>query len=192
MNMDELAVIQKTRDFVKKAFQENPHYSFNDWHVMYDHSCRVEEIARKIAESVPCDSLVVSVGALLHDIGKTHKADAETLHRAHESFNVLVSEEFLDGLGLEKGRLAKIRGIISYSSDTDEMKIIKDADALALPSDKRLYMLFIEWAHREKLESSIQRKLDKKEKLRFEVSREMAEGLFENMAKDFEEYKASH
>lgn len=129
---------------------------------------------------------------ILSDIGKTHKADEETLHREHESFNLPVSESFLNLLGIESGRLEKLKEVVSYVSESDEMKIIKDADALALPSDKRLYMLFIEWAHRKGLESSIQKKLDKQKKLRFEISREMAGNLFDTMRRDFEQYRKAH
>ena len=190
--MTDEAIIEKAREFLKEAFIQNPHYSFNDWQVMYDHGSTVEHIARIIAESVPCDTLIVSVGALLHDIGKTRKADEETLHREHESFNLPVSESFLNSLGIESGRLEKLKEVVSYVSESDEMKIIKDADALALPSDKRLYMLFIEWAHRKGLENSIQRKLDKQKKLRFGISREMAGNLFDTMRRDFERYRSEH
>ena len=68
------------------------------------------------------------------------------------------------------------------------MNVIKDADALALPSDKRLYMLYIEWAYREGLENSIQRKLDKEKKLRFEISKKLGEPLFATMKKDWDEF----
>ncbi len=63
-------LVSRTREFVKCAFKQNPHYSFNDWSVMYNHSVLVQEIALKISESVRCDTLLVSIGALLHDIGK--------------------------------------------------------------------------------------------------------------------------
>ena len=182
-------VIDQVRAFVKQEFIAHPHYSFDHWSVMYDHSCKVEEIARQIAIHIPCDELLVSLGALLHDIGKTHEADSETLHMEHESFNLPVSETFLETLDISRERLIALKKLVSYQSEGDEMRVMKDADTLALYADKRLYTLYIEWACREHLQDSIQRKLDKFRKLRFEVSREMGQKWFEAMERDWSEYQ---
>ena len=159
--MNEEELIEKTREFVKQSFVDNPHYSFGHWSVMYNHSCKVEEIARQIAQTVECDTLLVSIGALLHDIGKTHKADEETLHRDHGLFNLNQSEHFLDDIGLDADRLKQLKEIVAFASESPEIKVIKDADTLALAADKTLYRLYIKWAHAEKLEDSIERKLKK-------------------------------
>ena len=104
-------VIAKTEEFLAQEFQKHPHYSFNDWTVMYDHSLKVRDIALRIAEDVVCDKTVVAVGGLLHDIGKTHKADPETLHKRHEEFNLSVSEAFLDSLGLPAEQLQRVKEV---------------------------------------------------------------------------------
>jgi putative nucleotidyltransferase with HDIG domain len=190
--MENEEMIRRTREFVKQAFIEHPHYSFGHWSVMYDHSCKVEELAMKIAEEVECDRLLVVLASLLHDIGKTHRADEETLHREHESFNLAVSEDFLESLGLPSERLVKLKRLISYEDDSVEMQVVRDADAMALPADKRLYMLFIKWADRKKLESSIERKLEKFQKLHFAVSRDMSREWFEMMKRDWEDYRKNN
>ena len=183
------ALIDKTDAFVKKAFQDNPHYSFNHWSVMYNHSVIVKELAIKIANEVNCDRLVISISALLHDIGKTYHADHQSLQKNHKNFNLLVSKEFLDNLGLTSTELKHVRDIISYNSDSAEMKIIMDADALAMCFDKKLYMLWIEWAVANKLTTDIQRKLNKYKSLNYEISRRIVEPKLAEMIYDWEAYQ---
>ncbi len=178
-------LIEKTKQFVKDSFTKHPHYSFNDWSVMYNHSVLTQEISLKIAQEVDCDKTLVSIGALLHDIGKTYEADPETLHKRHEEFNLLVSEEFLKSLNLQEEQLERLKEIVSYQDDSTEIKVIKDADALAFYADKKLYMLFIGWARQNNLEDSTQRKIDKFSKLNFEASKEIGEDWFKQMKKDW-------
>jgi putative nucleotidyltransferase with HDIG domain len=185
--MDSL-YIDKTKKFVKDSFVQNPHFSFNHWSVMYNHSLKVHNIAMQIADHVASDRLAVAIGALLHDIGKTHKADEATLHFEHETFNLPRSEKFLDALGLPPDQLQKVKDLISYNSGSIEMKIIKDADALALYADKNLYMLYIEWAYANNLQSSIERKLAKFSKLNFPISREIGEQWFTQIKEDWQIY----
>lgn len=182
-------LVDKTNAFVKKAFQDNPHYSFNHWSVMYNHSVNVQNLAMEIANDVECNRLVTSIGALLHDIGKTYHADLQTLHKAHESFNLIVTQEFLDNLGLTSTELKHVRELISYNSDSTEMRIIKDADALAMCFDKKLYMLWIEWAIKNSLINDIKRKLDKYSMLHFDVSWRLAEPKLIKMKNDWNEYQ---
>ena len=95
---DASSLITQTEEFVKQAFIQNPHYSFDDWTVMYNHSVMVKDIVLEITNEIVCDKEAIAIGALLHDIGKTYKTDLETLHTEHESFNLLVSENFFENL----------------------------------------------------------------------------------------------
>jgi len=182
--MNEKAVA-KTEKYVAQKFQEHPNYSFNDWTVMYNHSLKVRAIALQIARDMVIDETVIAIGALLHDIGKTHEADAKILHKQHEKFNLPVSEDFLDSLGLPKEQLQKIKEVVAHKSDSIEMKVVADADALALYADKRLYNLFIQWAKENNLVDAIQRKLDKFLKLNFEKSREIGGKWHKQMKEDW-------
>lgn len=177
--------IKKVEDFVAQEFEKRPHYSFNDWTVMRDHSFKVRDLALQIADKMVVDKTVVAIGALLHDIGKTYEADADTLHTEHESFNLPVSEKLLDSLGLLETQLQKLKEIVGHISDSPEMKVVEDADALALYADKRLSTLYIEWARENKLDSAIQRKLDKFNKLNFPQSKTMGGQWLEEMKKDW-------
>lgn len=181
-------LIEKTKEFMKKAFIDRPHYSFGHWSVMYDHSLLVQKIALQIAENIESDKLVVSIGALLHDIGKTFKTDPEILHKQHEKFNLKVCGKFLDNLGLTMKQSKKLKEILSYKSDSVELKIIEDADTLALYADKRLYMLYIEWASKKGLKKSIQRKIKKFYKLHFIDSKKLGKEWFEQIKKDWKKY----
>jgi|GEM_PF-1011616 len=180
--------IKKTREFVKNSFIKNPHYSFDHWSVMYNHSIKVENIALKIAKEIECDKKLVVLGALLHDIGKTHKVDTHTLHYNHEDFNLKVSKKFIKSLDLPVDTAKEFEDIVSYNSHSVEAKIIKDADALALYADKRLYMLFLVWAIENKLFSSIQRKIDKWGKLNFDVSKKIGKKWYRQMCSDWKGY----
>jgi putative nucleotidyltransferase with HDIG domain len=184
--------VQKTEEFIKNAFIANPHYSFDHWSVMYNHSIKVKEIALQIAETMHCNKTLVAIGALLHDIGKTYKTDNETLHKDHEKFNLTVSEDFLETLQLPQDDLSQLKLLVSFQSNSVEMQIIKDADALAMYADKHLYTLFIKWAVDNKLETAIKRKVEKFSKLNFDISRQIGEPLLENMRLDWNKYLQEH
>ncbi|MBI4175674.1 MAG: HD domain-containing protein [Candidatus Aenigmarchaeota archaeon] len=189
--MKEKEAIERTKAFVRDSFVARPHYSFDHWSVMYNHSVLVQEIALKIAKGMECDRLVLSLAALLHDIGKTYEASPAVLHKGHKKFNAIVSADFLEGLRLERGQLRKVKGIISYKSRSAEMKIVKDADALALYADKRLYTLYIRWAMDNGLADDIKRKLGKFSRLHFEESKRLGRKWFERMKRDWDSTASS-
>ena len=68
-------VIEQTKQFLKKSFIKNPSFSFNDWRIMYNHGLMVLNFSLKLAQKIKCDKLLLSVGALLHDIGKIEIKD---------------------------------------------------------------------------------------------------------------------
>lgn len=178
--------IEKTRQFVKESFIKHPSFSFNDWTIMYNHALLVEKIALQISKDMECDKTIVSISSLLHDIGKTHEADEETLHKKHEDFNLLVSEKFLDSLGLPKKEIDMIKVLVSYKSKSAEMKIVEDADTLAFYADKKLYTAFLNWIRKRKDAKELaKKKLDKFSKLNFSVSKTIGKKWFEQMKKDY-------
>ena len=182
----QLDPVKKTEEFMAREFKKHPHYSFDDWTVMRDHSLKVRDLAMQISEGMSIDPVVVGIGALLHDIGKTYEADSETLHKNHEDFNFPVSESFLGTLPVTDDQREKIKSILEHKSDSVEMRIIEDADGLALYADKRLYMLFIKWARENSLDDAIQRKLSKIDRLHFQKSKEMGEEWLKQMRIDWE------
>lgn len=179
---------EKTKEFVKQAFIRNPHYSFNDWKIMYDHSITVYEVALRIAKDVPCDVEVLSIGALLHDIGKTVKADEATLRKKHSELGAVASEEFLNRLDLTSERKARIMSLFSPDCELVEKKIIEDADIVSFYMDDRLADAFEEWAKSRGLYSEFSRKLGNIGKLRFDASRTMALPYYDKLSLKWGKY----
>jgi putative nucleotidyltransferase with HDIG domain len=177
-----------TRNFIKNQFKKFPHFSYNNWEIMYNHSRLVEKLSYKIAKNIKCDKELIAIAALLHDIGKTVVADEKTLHIKHQEFNLKISLDLIESLRYEKPRLNKLKKLISYTSDSVEMKVIKDADTLALYFDKNLYMLFVDWASKRNLNWAIERKIKKFKKLNFPISKKMGAGPLIKMKKDWERY----
>lgn len=180
--------IEETEVFVRKAFYNNPHHSFGDGSVIYEHSVRVKEFAMQIGGQVGANVQLVALGGLLHDIGKTYLADEETLHKRHEELNVVVADTLLTSLNLPNTESEKLRRLISHTDHSIEMEVIEDADALAFFSDKRLYMLFIDWAVKTNHLTTIKRHKEKYAHLHFPLSRELGRSAFIQMEKDWEDY----
>ncbi len=169
--------------FLKKAFKANPHYSFDNWRIMYDHSVLVKDNAVKIASRVGANKILAGLAGLLHDIGKTQKIAIGRLEAEHQDFNFSVSKPLFEQLSLNASEKRKLAQIISYKSKSKEMKAVKDADALAFYQDKRLYTIFLKWAVKNKKTTSIQKKIDKFNKLNFAYSRNIAKKDYAKMLK---------
>ncbi len=124
--------------FLKQSFQDNPAFSFNDWEIMYHHSVVVCSFALHLATHFPdADLEVVSVGALLHDIGKASKADEDTLRANHGKMAFEFSEKFLKSLDLDEDQYEALINILKEESDSLENKIIK-----GLVINKRFKIMF--------------------------------------------------
>ena len=171
-------IIEKTKNFLKQSFKENPHFSFNNWKIMYDHSLLVHKYSVKIAENIDCDKVVLAIGALLHDIGKTYKADEKTLRKEHEKLGYIVSKQFLETLKLTKDQKTKLRHILTSRGESVEKRIIKDADVIAFFADRNLQSAFRKWAQRKGLRNESRRKLGKINELRFNVSKEISKPFY--------------
>lgn len=154
-------IIEKTKKFVETSFKKNPSYSFNDWKIMYEHSLLVMLFSLGIAADFDCDKLVLSIGALLHDIGKTYETDQKTLRERHEEFNYEVSKEFLKSLKLTSVQFKEIESLLSKSEESVYGKVIKDADVLAFLADESLQRALKKWADKNNLPEEMKRKLNK-------------------------------
>lgn len=172
-------------DFLKQVFIENPAYSFGDWTVMYDHSLRVRDLAMKIAEHVECDTELLELFALFHDIGKAYKADYLYLHEHHEELGFSVAESILSKLSLTAEQLTKFTDFLKGDLGSLEANVMKDADTLAFFMDEKLQELFKKWADEKGLVGELQRKADKYQKLKFPISRDMGKAAHDKMCQKF-------
>lgn len=127
--MTNTQIIEETIAFVKETLKgaEGGH----DW-------CHIQRVFKNtllIAKDEKVDVLVVSLGALLHDI-----ADAK-FHAGDETVGPKMAAEFLTSLQVEKkvlDHVVKIIENISYKSSLDskklfisqELKVVQDADRL--------------------------------------------------------------
>lgn len=126
--MTDTALIKETKDFVKKQLKnaEGGH----DWF----HILRVYNNALLISKSEKVDSLIVALGALLHDI-----ADSK-FHDGDETVGPQIARKFLfkhnvDSVVIE--HIAKIIENISFKGGNEaqkfkspELDVIQDADRL--------------------------------------------------------------
>lgn len=129
--MKESKIIEKTIAFVKETLKEAE--GGHDWF----HIQRVYLNAEQIARGEDADFLVVSLGALLHDI-----ADAK-FHHGDESVGPKIAKRFLESLGVAPATITHVVQIINNISfknslskdgqpkfDSKELQIVQDADRL--------------------------------------------------------------
>lgn len=125
--MEKDIIISKTRDFVyEKLKNEGSGHDF--FHIE-----RVYNLSLKLAKEENADEFIVSLTALLHDIGD-HKFTKDNLT------DTSLIEEFLKSLSLPKEDIEKITSIINTMSfkggvtdsfqKTIEGKVVQDADRL--------------------------------------------------------------
>lgn len=124
----QVSVINKTLDFVKETlFGEGSGHDY--WHVY-----RVWNNAKALAKGEQCNTYIVELGALLHDIAD-HK-----FHGGDLTVGPRVAREFLENLEVEEEIIAAVCEIIATVSfkgakveskmKTTEGMIVQDADRL--------------------------------------------------------------
>ena len=129
--MNDQEIIDQTMGFVQETLKgaEGGH----DWF----HTQRVFLNSKHIAKGEGIDDLVVSLGALLHDI-----ADAK-FHDGDESVGPKLAKDFLDSIKVEPEVIAHVVNIIKHISfknslsndgmakfDSKALQIVQDADRL--------------------------------------------------------------
>ncbi|NNF20115.1 MAG: HD domain-containing protein [Flavobacteriaceae bacterium] len=128
--MSDAEIVEQTIAFVKETLMgaEGGH----DWF----HIRRVFNNTLLIAKDEKVDILVVSLGALLHDI-----ADAK-FHGGDEKIGPRMAREFLNSLGVPKKTIAHVVKIIKHISfknslsktkrpfNSRELQVVRDADRL--------------------------------------------------------------
>ena len=127
--MTNTQIIEETIAFVKETLKgaEGGH----DWF----HIQRVFKNTLLIAKDENADVLIVSLGALLHDI-----ADAK-FHGGDETIGPKMAQEFLTSLQVEKkviGHVIKIIGNISYKSSLDSKKLFTSKELMVVQDADRL------------------------------------------------------
>jgi uncharacterized protein len=127
--MTNTQILEETIAFVKETLKgaEGGH----DWF----HIQRVFKNTLLIAKDENADVLIVSLGALLHDI-----ADAK-FHGGDETIGPKMAQEFLTSLQVEKkviGHVIKIIENISYKSSLDSKKLFTSKELMVVQDADRL------------------------------------------------------
>ena len=117
-------------EFVRKQTAENgrpPNYPFRS---RFEHTMRVYRWAIKLQSKLGGDLDIIVLAALLHDIGWDEV-------RPHGEVGAEIAVDYLDSLGVDPEKIAKIGEIIMMHSDKDteaelslECRIVLDADLL--------------------------------------------------------------
>jgi uncharacterized protein len=121
-------IIEKTVKFVKETLAEAE--GGHDWWHIY----RVWNNTKQIMKNEEADTLVVELGALLHDI-----ADSK-FHNGDEEVGPKVAREFLASLSVDSGVIDHVENIIRHISfkgsfegqkwTSPELFVVQDADRL--------------------------------------------------------------
>jgi len=122
------SIIQKTVKYVKQELK-NAEGGHDWWHIY-----RVWNLSKKIAQSEKAESLIVELGALLHDI-----ADSK-FNNGDETIGPQKARNFLKSINVEEKKIEHIENIIqniSYKGGKEtqtfhstELNVIQDADRL--------------------------------------------------------------
>ena len=117
-------------EFVRKQTAENgrpPNYPFRS---RFEHTMRVYRWAIKLQSKLGGDLDIIVLAALLHDIGWDEV-------RPHGEVGAEIAVDYLDSLGVDPEKIAKIGEIIMMHSGKDteaelslECRIVMDADLL--------------------------------------------------------------
>ena len=117
-------------EFVRKQTAENgrpPNYPFRS---RFEHTMRVYRWAIKLQSKLGGGLDIIVLAALLHDIGWDEV-------RPHGEVGAEIAVDYLDSLGVDPEKIAKIGEIIMMHSDKDteaelslECRIVMDADLL--------------------------------------------------------------
>ncbi|MDD3321618.1 MAG: HD domain-containing protein [Paludibacter sp.] len=126
MNVD--TIINSTIEFVKQTLR-NAEGGHDWWHIY-----RVWQLTKKIAETETVDSMVVELGALLHDI-----ADAK-FHGGDENVGPQLAQDFLQSQNVAPEIIEHVVNIIKnisfgggnnvQSFKSIELDVVQDADRL--------------------------------------------------------------
>ena len=80
----------------------------------------------------------------------------------------------MQSLELTDEQRLRIKDVFFGNENYTGRQVIKDADVIAFFADERLQTAFKKWADGKRLADEPQRKLDKINKLRFDISRKIA------------------
>lgn len=95
----------KAMEFLKQQIWKHNEIDDSTKRYRYEHSLRVAEIGRGIANSEGLDAEVLALGCILHDVGTF---DSGENPREHGRISAKIAREYLNTLDLPKGKIEEI------------------------------------------------------------------------------------
>ena len=147
-------MIEKTISYLRNVFDESEVFYEHDAEKNYriEHSIRVANIGKAIAEKEGYNVENVVLACLLHDISYAYGIP-ENRHQDHGRLSAAYARLYLESLGLDKKRIESICGAIAIHVDdeadfefkrTDETEVAGEADNIDRFDVYRIYET-LEW-----------------------------------------------
>lgn len=136
-------IIKRTQEFLYSHLKES-NDTMEEIKYRYEHSLRVANIGLSLANSEGANQKIVTIGCLLHDVGKFDTVE----NIEHGRVSARVAREFLSTLSLSENEVNDICYAISVHvdgkcgyeyEDTLEAKIVSDADNIDRFGAYRIY-----------------------------------------------------
>lgn len=102
--------VEKTEEFLKKTFNNSKYFLVNESEKNYrlEHSYRVANIAKTIAEKEGLDAEGLVIAGLLHDISYSEKFENEDDWKHHGRKSAQIARSYLVELGMDSNRIQQI------------------------------------------------------------------------------------
>ncbi|RLE39593.1 hypothetical protein DRJ17_00145 [Candidatus Woesearchaeota archaeon] len=177
--MDKEKIIQETENFMKKNIPKSRITKEGSSEIYFRHVLGVKKYALHLAELYNADKFIVTIAALLHDVG----ADAGKYH-AEESAKI--SRKFLSRFDIPENIKEKIircieKHSIGSNTETIEEQIVQDADGIIFIEDT--FKFFFDeqkqkFPHEEAKKLSIKKIKEMMNKIKTEEGIRLAKNFF--------------
>ncbi|MBR3953389.1 MAG: HD domain-containing protein [Oscillospiraceae bacterium] len=102
--------VKLTEEFLKRKFDESEYFldkgAEKDYR--FEHSIRVANIGKEIAEKEEMDSEAMVIACLLHDISYINKFESREEARNHGRYSARIARPFLEEIGIEPETIEEI------------------------------------------------------------------------------------
>ena len=108
--MREKNCVKLTEEFLKRKFEESEYFSDkkSEKDYRFEHSVRVANIGKEIAEKEGMDSDAMVIACLLHDISYCNEFESREDSRNHGRYSARIARPFLEEIGMEPEMIEEI------------------------------------------------------------------------------------
>ena len=127
--------VKLTEEFLKRKFDESEYFSDkkSEKDYRFEHSVRVANIGKIIAEKEGMDIEAMVIACLLHDIAYINKFESREEARNHGRYSAKIARPFLEEIGMEPETIGDIcYGIAIHVDDKADFPGKRTAFALSI------------------------------------------------------------